>query len=99
MLMARSAHKEIIDQIMDRASRDLDFRQRLLIDPKTTIYEELGVRVPASYKLRFIEKDRDTDALVVLPDYQDPSGELSDDELEAVAGGDGGDPTDPLGWG
>lgn len=96
MLVARSAHKEIIEQIMDRASHDLDFRQRLLIDPRTTIYDELGVRVPRSYKVRFIEKDRDIDDLVVLPDYQNPSGELSDDELEAVAGGDGGG-TDP-GW-
>jgi hypothetical protein len=96
MFVARSPHKEIIEQIMDRASYDLDFRQRLLVDPKTTIYEELGVRVPASYKVRFIEKDRDIDSLVVLPDYQDPSGELSDDDLEAVAGGNG--PDDPLGW-
>ena len=31
---------------------------------------------------------RGLDALIVLPDFLDPEGNLSDAELEAVAGGD-----------
>ena len=96
MHVARDAHREVIDQILDRASHNLEFRQKLLVDPKTVIYEELGVKVPASYRVKFIEKEPDIDALVVLPEFDDGSGELSDDDLEAVAGGTGpNDPPDP----
>ena len=37
--------------------------------------------------MKFIERDCDVDALIVLPDLKETSGELSDDALEAVNGG------------
>ena len=74
---------------------DLDFRKALLVDPRKAILDGLGVHIPASFRVKFIERDKEIDALIVLPDLQRQDGELDDGDLEAVAGGGAGDPTDP----
>jgi len=89
-----TAHQEALEQILTRAGVDLDFRKALLVDPRKAILEGLGVRIPASFRVKFIEKDKDVDALIVLPDLQGQDGELEDCDLEAVAGGGGTDPSD-----
>ena len=43
--------------------------------------------------MRFVERDADLDALVVLPDYMAPDGELTENELESISGG-----ADNAGW-
>lgn len=85
--------------ILERASRDAEFRRRLLIDPKAVIYDTFGITVPDDIRLKFIEKSPDLDALIVLPDFID-NQELSDEELRQVAGGSNTeasweDPDDP----
>lgn len=82
--------------VLKRATTDRTFRQQLLEDPRGAIEREFGIRIPPEYRLRFIERDPDVDALVVLPDFRPMSddngdGELSDDELDHVAGGSDGD--------
>ena len=42
--------------------------------------------MPESVSLVFVENK--ADATLVLPDYVDPNAELSEEDLEAVAGGD-----------
>jgi hypothetical protein len=71
-------------EMMVKSATDADFRQRLLTSPREVL-EELGADVPESLEIRFIENQ--ADATIVLPDIIDPSAELSDHELEAVAGG------------
>jgi hypothetical protein len=54
------------------------------------IEQELGTGVPAQVQIRVVEETPDTTYLV-LPPSASPSGqggELSDRDLEAVAGGD-----------
>jgi hypothetical protein len=54
------------------------------------IEQELGTGVPAQVQIRVVEKTPDTTYLV-LPPSASPlgqGGELSDRDLEAVAGGD-----------
>ena len=46
-----------------------------------------GKDIPESFNVVFIENQ--ADATIVLPDYVDPQAELSEDALEAVAGGIG----------
>jgi hypothetical protein len=75
-----------MNAILTRAGADREFRQTLLADPKTAILKSFGIQVPDDFKLRFIEKPSDLDALIVLPDPPS-SGALSDEELESVAGG------------
>ena len=87
--------QQVLEAVLQRSVVDYEFRQRLLHDPRRAIHEELGISVPANFRVKFIEKDKNVDALVVLPNFQSPEGELSDDELETVAGGGYGRVTDP----
>jgi hypothetical protein len=80
---------ELLRTIVARATADAAFRQRVLVDPATAIYDAFGVRVPAGYRIRFIEKASGLEALVTLADIPRDGDELDDDDLDAVAGGDG----------
>jgi hypothetical protein len=93
--------ERVLDDVVARATTDRAFRQRLLADPHRAIRDAFGVSVPADFRIRFIERDPDVDALIVLPDLSgsperakaaadDEDGALSDEELDAVAGGQGG---------
>ena len=80
--------QNIPDEVLHRAATDLGFRQRLLNEPRGVLAEIWGQELPRDVVVRFVEKDEDTDALVVLPDLVAETAELSRAELEAVAGGD-----------
>ena len=94
--ITEAAREQLMGEIMDRAATDQMFRSQLMEDPVPAIRSEFGVEIPHSYRIRFIERDRDLDALVVLPDFAgDPihgNGELCDDDLDHVCGGTGDDP-------
>ncbi len=75
--------------VLARAETDAVFRQQLLVDPRQVIYDTFGIRIPDEFRLRFIERHPDVDALVVLPDLQVERAELSDLDLEQVVGGAG----------
>jgi hypothetical protein len=84
---------EIERKLIQRSMEDEDFRQRLLDDPKGALEQELGTRLPDDVEVRVVEESADA-IYLVLPSSASPlggqGGELSDRELEAVAGGDGG---------
>lgn len=88
-----NAHQEALEQILNRAGVDLDFRRALLADPRKAILDGLGVRIPAGFRVKFIEREKDVDALIVLPDLHRQDGELDDRDLDAVAGGVKSDPS------
>jgi hypothetical protein len=71
-------------QIVTKASQDVKFRNRLLADPATVV-KESGLEVPAGVQLRVLENS-DYVLHLVLPPLQTEK-ELSDAELEGVAGG------------
>jgi hypothetical protein len=97
MIVAHPGTREqLLQRVTERGATDPEFRAQLLADPKAAIHETFGVRVPHGFRIRFIEKGSDVDALVVLPDLP-TTGELSEDLLDAVAGGVG-DPTDSGWW-
>jgi hypothetical protein len=86
------SQKELLQAILDRASTDRAFRQALLDDPQTAIRQAFGMKVVDGFRLKFVEKDPDLDALVVLPGFRGAE-ELSEAELDRVAGGMNTDPT------
>ena len=88
-----TTQQEALEQILTRAAVDLEFRHALLVDPRKAILEGLGLRIPANFRVKFVERGKDVDALIVLPDLIRPDGELDDCDLDAVAGGGAGDPT------
>ena len=88
MSQPKTRHDQDMAQaVATRAAVDRAFRSRLLADPRNAVAEVLGHQLPDSFRIKFIEKDPGVDALIVLPDLAPTSGELSQEELEAVAGG------------
>src|SRR5918998_3081913 len=69
--------------------QDESFRQRLLEDPKGAVEQELGTRLPEEVRVVAVEESAET-IYLVLPSTSmagREGGELSDLELEKVAGG------------
>lgn len=75
--------------VLQRASVDATYRELALRDPAAAVKEATGVAVPAGFKLRFVD-NQGADLTLVLPALQKAGGELSDEDLEKVAGGKGG---------
>jgi hypothetical protein len=84
-----ASRAEMERRLVQRSTEDESFRQSLLADPKVAVEEELGTRLPEDVRVVAMEETADT-VYLVLPlrstEGQD-AGELSDRELEAVAGG------------
>jgi len=75
-------------RLIQRSLEDDDFRQRLLDDPKGAVEQELGSALPEGVDVRVLEESADT-IYLVLPSASPlgrEGGELSDQDLETVAG-------------
>ncbi|MEH2070409.1 MAG: NHLP leader peptide family RiPP precursor [Nostoc sp.] len=89
-LVSPTAHiLEIEVQLLARAAQDCDFRTRLIADPKTVMAEK-GLHFPTNIQVSVLQETPDHYYLV-LPalDFSEleANRELSDAELELVAGG------------
>lgn len=78
--------KETADKVVARAVTDAEFRALALSDAKKAIGEINPEPIPDAYRIRFVDNAGATFTLV-LPDMPAPGGELSDADLEQVAGG------------
>lgn len=86
--MAEMSRGEINDLIAGFAVKDGEYRKALLADPKKVVSMQLGQDVPESLNIQVIE-DTAEKMHMVLP-YEPAEGdELSDADLEMVAGGAG----------
>ena len=68
---------------------DESFRRRLVEDPKGTVEQELGTPLPEGVRVVTVEETQDTTYLVLpaTPMAGREGEELSDRELQSVAGG------------
>ena len=83
------SRSEMERTIVERSLEDEVFRQRLLDDPKGTVEQELGRGLPEGVQVRAVEESADT-IYLVLPSASalgGQGGSLSEQELDAVAGG------------
>ena len=78
---------ELRAQLIERATRDQAFRQELVRDPKGVIQRELSVEIPPGVDIRVVEESPTTSYLVLPPAPVASGQQLSDRDLEAVAGG------------
>ena len=78
--------KKAMNDAVRRSATDPAFRKLLLTDVNKAVEQIAGKPVPHGYKIRVVEKGG-TDMTLVLPDPVKGGGELSDKELEQVAGG------------
>src|SRR5215212_8892181 len=84
-----SGRQEIERRLIAKSVEDEAFRQRLIEDPKAAVEQELGMRLPEEVRVQAVEETADTIYLVLpaTPMASDEGGELSDQQLESVAGG------------
>jgi hypothetical protein len=81
------ARRDIEARFVARAWQDEAFKQELLRDPKAVVERELGITIPAGVNIR-LHEETPTELHFVLPlDPARAGVELSDAELDAVAGG------------
>ena len=77
--------KEIKDQVVEKALKDETFRNKLKDDPKGTMEEMLGVKMPEKINLSLHQEDPEN-VHIVIP-HSPKQDELSEEELSGVAGG------------
>jgi len=77
-------------RLIEKSVEDESFRQRLIEDPKGAVEQELGMQLPEEVRVVTVEETADTIYLVLpssTPIAAAEGAELSDRELESVAGG------------
>ena len=78
---------QTLEEISRRAMTDPEFRQTALSNPTAAIAAVNPKPIPEGFSVQFADNTGSTKT-VVLPDPIPDAYELSDAELEAVAGGD-----------
>ena len=82
--MEKKSWSKIREELLQKIWDDPEFKKTFIENPKKILEKELGRKLPRDLKVNVYEN---TPAIfnIVLP--QKSSGELSDDDLENVAGG------------
>jgi hypothetical protein len=75
-----------IAAMVRRGATDAEFRKLALSDPQKAVVLETGKELPPGLKLKFVDGDS-ADAVIILPPVSTEPSELSDAQLEQVAGG------------
>jgi hypothetical protein len=78
--------EQAIEQVVKRTMEDADFRQLALRDAHAALAKVNPKPLPAGYSVRFVD-NAGASRTFVLPDPIPATAELSDAELEQVAGG------------
>lgn len=83
-----TTRQELEGKIIARAWEDEEFRTKLESNPKEAIEEVLGAALPEGMTVN-IAQESETNMTIVLPPRPTAggSGEINEDDLEAVAGG------------
>ena len=87
--MSEVTRGEIDDIVRDNALKDPNYRAALLKNPKKLLSMQLGREIPEWMNVKVVEETADT--LYLVAPYAAPAegDELSDSDLEQVAGGKG----------
>ena len=78
---------ELWQNLVNKAVADADFREALKRDPRTTLETEFGISIPEEAEVTVLEETPDRQYIVLPPRLVGEHGALSEEELEAVAGG------------
>ena len=84
--MSDMSRGELNDLIAGFAAKNTAYRTALQSDAKDIIERQLNTELPASVKVSVVEDDATT-MHIVLPHVPAEGAELSDADLESVAGG------------
>jgi hypothetical protein len=88
--MSEVSRGQIVDIVVKHALANPAYRAALKKDPKAVLAKQMNTELPANLKVTAVEENANT-IYLILP-YQAPKegDELSDSDLERVAGGKGG---------
>lgn len=78
---------ELWQRLVTRATEDPDFRAALKSDPRLALEDEFQISIPEDAKITVLEETPDQQYIVLPPRLVGEGGALSEEELEAVAGG------------
>jgi hypothetical protein len=80
--------QKAVKKICEKAIADASFYAKAISDPNGAIKDVTGKEVPGTTKIRFVPLEG-ADLAFVLPTPESCGGELSESDLESVAGGRG----------
>ena len=79
---------EINDIVAGFASENAEYRAAVKQDPKAVLSKQMGRELPEWLNVQVVEESADT-IYLVIPHVAEEGEELSDSDLESVAGGKG----------
>jgi hypothetical protein len=77
---------QLWDKIVEQARKNPKYYQQLMADPRGLMEKQLGTAIPKSVNIKVLEESSDT-YYIVVPAIAKEGAELSDSDLEKVAGG------------
>lgn len=86
LFLGSRSHVPELNALLEKAATDPACQRKLTANPRAAVEEALGQQLPPAMQVRLHEPAPQRVRLV-LPTAPDATGELSDLELEAVAGG------------
>ena len=86
---------QLWDKVVEQAQKNPKYYDLLMSDPRLLMEKQLGMTIPANVNIKVVEETPDT-YYIVLPHFAREGAELSDADLEKVAGGKG-NPLDAIG--
>jgi hypothetical protein len=86
MASAASARLDLEAALIKKCWQEPDFRKQVVADPKGMLEKATGQKLPDNVKIFIHEEDRSTLHLSIPPAPKNMN-ELSDEDLERVAGG------------
>ena len=87
MMEAQAAtRRDLETALIEKCWKDPDFKKQVISDPKGMLERHTGQKLPAQIKIFIHEEDANTLHFSIPPAPSNLT-ELSDDELERVAGG------------
>src|SRR5690606_33845052 len=78
--------QETVKKVVEKAAADSQFRKMVLSDVYAAIKEATGREVPREFKINVVD-GTGYHANIVLPEFRASADELTDTDLEMVAGG------------
>ena len=84
--MANWTRGQLWDKVVEQAAKNPKYLAQLKSDPRSLMEKQLGTSIPRDVNIKVLEESADT-YYIVLPAIAKEGAELSDSDLEKVAGG------------
>jgi hypothetical protein len=85
--------QQLEQQLIEKAMKDETFRKLLVENPVAAIEAETGMKIPETITIKVLEEDHQSFYIILPAQKRESEDELTDAELEQIAGGYTGDTT------